>query len=914
MVFEKLNKEIIKWLESKGYAEASLAQKLAIPEIVSGEDVLIMAPTGYGKTLAAILPIFHKLLENKEAPGVRLLYITPLKSLNRNLTDRIVGLADKVGLSVDLRHGDTPQNIRKQQVEDPADVLVITPETLQSILIGKKVRELLRNVEYVVVDEIHELAENKRGSQLMLALERLRQLCGDFKRIGLSATIGDPEKIARFLTGGEKCKIIDAQSEKKYNIDLEYPKPTAEDLVLAKKIGMIPKGAYCMRRIKELVEKSKSTIVFVNTRETAESLGAKFRNWLPDFPIAVHHSSLSKEVRIDVENKFRDGKLKAIISTSSLELGIDIGSIDLVIQYGSPRQATKLVQRIGRSGHGIGKVSNGVVLCNSFEDYLEAFAIIKKARERWLEEPKVPEKPLDVLAQQIIGICIDFGLNGKTPTKKDIYGIVKRAYPYNNLTEEELESVIAVLRDIYLLGEDEKGYFRTKKGLLYYFENLSTIPNEKNYVVISSELNRRIGVLHQGFVAQYIKRGMEFIMKGEPWKVVEYDDEKITVVSSKNSESAIPSWEGELIPVPREIASTAADERETADFEELRRQRESFVVPTSRQIYIESYENYSIIHSCFGSKINETLSKVIGALISSKLGTSVGTRSDAYRIILKMPEYGQEQIVDALQEIEPEWIESILRKTLRNSSIFEFRFYQIAKRFGVIGKDATFSTNTISKLVDIYVGTPIFEETINELFRVKLDVNGAIAVIDDIRKGKIKVLTSGGYEISPIGIEGLDYTSVSLVRPKEKLKEIYELVHERLLNRKFWFSCLNCGAPLGIFAVRNVPDNLKCSSCGAKLIGFIPSKDKDLAKKVLAKHMAKEMITPEEEELFKRFSESAELFLNYGKQACYVIAGYGIGPTTAKRILKRYNKSDEELLRDIVDAERTFASNRQYWN
>lgn len=913
MVFKTLNKEIIKWLEKKGYTESSLAQKLAIPEIVSGQDVLIMAPTGYGKTLAAILPIFHKLLEKKGAPGVRLLYITPLKSLNRNLTDRIIDIADKVGLEVDLRHGDTPQRIRKQQVDDPADVLIITPETLQSIFTGKKVRELLKNIEYVVIDEIHELAENKRGTQLSLGLERLRELCGDFKRIGLSATIGDPKKISDFLTGGKKCKIIDAQGDKKYDIKLEYPKLEKEDFELAKKLKIMPAGAFCIKRIKELVEASKSTIIFVNTRETAESLGARFKSWDPTLPIAVHHSSLSKDVRIDVENKFKDGKLKAIISTSSLELGIDIGSIDLVVQYGSPRQVTKLVQRVGRSGHGVGRVSKGIVLCSSFESYLEANAIISKIKKRWLEEPLIPEKPFDVLAQQIVGITMDYNMNKKTATKKDIYEIVKRAYPYRNLTEQELDNVIQLLRDIYILGEDEKGYFRTRKGLLYYFQNLSTIPNEKNYLVISSELNKKIGVLHQGFVAQHIKRGTEFIMKGEPWRVTEYDDEKIIVISSKNSEGAVPSWEGELIPVPKDIASSAGDSREDFEFDELIRQKQSFVVPTSKQIYIESYENYSIIHSCFGSKINETLSKVIGALISSRMGTTVGTRSDAYRIILKMPEYGQEQIVSAFEEIEPEWIEDILKRTLKNSSIFEFRFYQIAKRFGIIGQDAVYSSNTLSKLVDIYSNTPVFNETLSELFRLKLDVEGAKKIISDVKKGNIKLNISSGYEISPIGVEGLDYTSVSLIKPKEKLKEIYELVHERLLNRKFWFSCLNCGESMGIYAVRNIPDNLKCRKCNAKLIGFIPTKEKDIARKILAKHIKKLKLTTDENVFFKKFSESAEIFLNYGKQSCYVMAGYGIGPTTAKRILRRYNKTDEELLRNIVDAERTFASNKQFW-
>lgn len=913
MVFKKLDPRIEKWLTSQGYFEGSVAQKMAIPEILEKKDVLVIAPTGHGKTLAAVLPIFSELLKNENAPGIRMIYITPLKSLNRDLFDRMMQLAGEVGIDVDLRHGDTPQNIRKQQVDDPADVMIITPETLQSVLSGKKFVELLKNVEYVVIDEIHELCENKRGSQLSVALERVQRIARKrFQRIGLSATIGDPKLISKFLTGNKECKIVDARAEKKYDIKIEYPKPNEGDKKLAKDLKITVNGAFCLRRIKELTEKSESTIIFVNTRETAESLGARFRTWHPEFPVAVHHSSLAKEIRIDIEKKFKNGELKAIISTSSLELGIDIGSIELVIQYGSPRQVTKLMQRIGRSGHGLGRTSNGILLCNSMDDYLEASAIIEKSKN-WLEEPQIPETPFDVLSHQIVGICMDYNIEKKNPTKEEIYEIVKNAYPYRNLSKEDFDSVIGLMRDIYLIGEDNNKYFRTRKGLLYYYDNLSTIPNEKNYSVVSAELNKKIGVLHQGFVSQHIRRGVEFIMKGEPWRVTEYDDEVITVVSSKNSEGAIPSWEGELIPVPKEIANLAGDNREKFDFIDLATQKEKYVVPTSKRFYMESYQNYTIIHSCYGSKINETLSKVLGVILSSKTGITVGTRKDAYRIIFKMPEYGQEQILEALQEIEPEWIESLLKKSLRNSSMFEFRFYQIAKRFGIIGKTAEFSQSTLSKMVDIYTNTPVFKETLNELFREKLDVRGTVQLLKDLQSKKIKMDTSDGYEVSPLGIEGLDYTSISLIKPKEKIKEIYELVHERLMNRKFWFACVRCGEPLGTYAVKNVPDELACG-CGAKIIGFIPVKEKDLARKVLHRQLKKIKLEPDEKVLFKKFGESAELFLNYGNKSVYVMAGYGVGPTTCRRILGKVHKTEDELLRDIVDAERNFATTKSFWH
>ncbi len=914
MVFNKLNPKIKEWLTKQGYIESSLPQKLAIPEIIEGNDVLVIAPTGHGKTLAAILPLFDMLLKNKNRQGIQLLYITPLKSLNRDILDRIVKLATYIGLEVDLRHGDTPQKVRAQQLADPADILISTPETLQAILIGKKFREHLKSIKYVIIDEIHELCENKRGTQLTLALERLERLIGKkFQRIGLSATIGDPEKISMFLTR-RNCRIIDARSEKGYEINVDYPKPTIDDFELSRKLRTTPNVAYCLRKIKELVNSSDSTIIFVNTRETAESLGAKFKLWNPEFPIAVHHSSLSKDVRIDVETKFKNRELKAIISTSSLELGIDIGSVNLVIQYGSPRQATKLIQRVGRSGHGVGRISRGEIICSSIDDYLEAFAIIKKIKEKWLEEPRIPEKPFDVLVHQIVGICIDFQNENKNPTKDEIYKIVVGAYPYRNLTFEELNSVIDLMKDTYLIWENENGFYRTRKGLVYYFENLSTIPHEKNYKVIAADLNKRIGVLHQGFVAQYIKKNAEFIMRGEPWKVVEKEDDKIRVISSNNKEGAIPSWEGELIPVPMEIAKLSGDLREEIEFGDLKKQKEKFVVPTSEKMYLESFENYVILHSCFGSKVNQTLSKVIGAMISSKIGSSIGVRSDAYRILFKMPElFGQETVIECINEIEPEWIESILMKSIKNSSIFAYRFYQIARRFGIIDKDAEFSQAMISKLIDVYQNTLIYQETIKELFREKLDVKNAKKILSKIKSGKIDLITSSGYEVSPLGAEGLDYSSVSLIKPKEKIKEIYDLVKQRLLKRRFWFACLNCGHEIGSYTVQSLPENLKCPNCEAKLIGFIPARDLELAKKVLKKYFNKSNLTQEEMVLFKKFSETAEIFINYGKKAVFVLAGYGIGPTIGKRILGRFHRTEEDLIKDIVNAERSFIETRMFW-
>jgi len=904
MAFELLNEKTKEWLKEKGYHSESLPQKLAIPKILEGENVLIISPTGMGKTLAAVMPIFEKILNKEE--GINALYITPLKSLNRDLFEKIVNLADKLSLTVDIRHGDTSQKSRKLQREDPSNMLVITPETLQSILIGKKMREHLKNVRFIIIDEIHELVCSKRGTQLALGLERLKELTGQsLQFVCLSATIGNPEEVSKFF--GTNFKIINAISSKEYDIKIEIPPINRDGIELAKQINVDEKTAQSLLRIKELIEKHESTIIFVNTRERAEFLGSLFKKWLFDFPIAVHHSSLSKEVRIDVEEKFRKGELKAIISTSSLELGIDIGEIDLIIQYNSPRQVTKLIQRIGRSGHGLNRISKGVIICNSIEDFLETKAILEKKDEKWLEKNIIYEAPLDVLCHQIIGLCCDYG----KISKEKIYDIIKRAYPYRNLSYEKLIQVLDFMEEISLIRLQNEEYFRTKKGLLYYLNNLSMIPNEMDYIVINQELNKKIGLLHQNFVIQNLKINKSFIMKGESWKVMEMDKNIIKVIPSKDIEGAVPSWEGELIPVHKEVAERAANLRKTENFSELKLQKEKFIIPDEKTIFIEHYEDMVIMHSCFGNKINETFSKILGALITSKIGTSINTKVDAYRIIFKIPYENPEVLLkDSLIELQSEWVYDLIKKSIIRTSLFETRFFNISKRFGVISKNAEYSSIAIQKMLDFYKDSILYEEALKEVLEEKLDINECKEIIKAIQNQKIKVILSSSNQISPLGIEGLQYIVHSLIKPSEKIKEVINIIEERIENNKWFFCCMNCKSEIGTFKVKDIPIDFKCPFCTSKLLGFVKEKYKNIAKKVIKK---KEIIKEEEKEVLKNLLDTSELFIVYGKEACFVMSGYGIGPTTAKRILGKWIKDKKELIKEIINAERNFIETKRYW-
>ncbi|MBI4018526.1 MAG: DEAD/DEAH box helicase, partial [Candidatus Aenigmarchaeota archaeon] len=442
MVFSLFSPKLQALIKQRGFLEPTLPQVLGVPEILSGKNVLIIAPTGSGKTEATCLPLFDA-IQREQLKPISMLYINPLRSLSRDLLDRLVWWADKLDLNIAVRHGDVGAKERAIQREVPPHILILTPETLGAILTGKKMREHLRNVRYVVIDEIHELIESKRGAQLSLILERLREVAGEYKRIGLSATVGNPQMVADFIGS---AKIIRAEMTKKYEINVQSPHPGLKDRAVADDLAIGLETTARLRRIHELIQSHKSVLVFTNTRETAEVLASRLRSLDRNLKHDVHHGSLSKERRIRSEHLFKTQQLKSLIATSSLELGIDIGSIDLVVQYMSPRQVSKLIQRVGRAGHSVGETSKGVILSGD-EDVFESAVIAQRAMNKQLEVPRFHEKALDVLAGQIIGITLDMN----DATEDQAYSIVTRAYPYRTLDRKEFNEIVQFLESLHLV-------------------------------------------------------------------------------------------------------------------------------------------------------------------------------------------------------------------------------------------------------------------------------------------------------------------------------------------------------------------------------------------------------------------------------------------------------------------------------
>ncbi|MEM2535157.1 MAG: DEAD/DEAH box helicase, partial [Candidatus Nezhaarchaeales archaeon] len=411
--FEMLNEEIRRELAALGFTRPTEPQEKAIPLILSGKNLLIVSPTGTGKTEAAVLPVLDMMLRLKRegtCRGIMCIYVTPLRALNRDLWGRLSKLAENIGLSIEVRHGDTPQHVRRKQAQRPPDMLITTPETLQAILIGRTLRRSLINVRWVIVDEIHELVADKRGTQLSIALERLKRITGrSLQRIGLSATVGSIDVVKRFLAGSdEEVDLVYVPMPRKMEIIVDSPSISGHEEITSI-LQVTPHASSAMLKIASEIRKHGSVLVFTNTREATELLSSRLALIASDFEVRAHHGSLSRDERIQAEEGFKEGKVKALICTSSLELGIDIGSVDFVIQFMSPRQSTPLLQRIGRSGHRVGGVARGLIISYSSDDVIESAVLAKRALNQKLEEIKIHERALDVLAHQVVGLVMDEG-------------------------------------------------------------------------------------------------------------------------------------------------------------------------------------------------------------------------------------------------------------------------------------------------------------------------------------------------------------------------------------------------------------------------------------------------------------------------------------------------------------------------
>lgn len=916
MVFHLLHPKLQKAIKELGYLTPTPIQTEGIPRILSGSHVLLIAPTGFGKTEAALFPIISKMIETSNVSGIRCIYITPLRSLNRDLLRRLYALADAVGLSIAIRHGDTTQKERKAIAVRPPDILITTPESLQILLLHRKLREHLRNVRFVIVDEIHELINSKRGVQLAIGLERLVELAGEFQRVGLSATVGAPQLVADFLGGvGRKVEIVDVSGEKRLEIDTVLPMPSEEDHIDAEKFDVTPETLARIRKIAEYLRSSKGAVlIFTNTRDGAEFLASKLRSILGD-SVEVHHSSLSREHRISVEERLKKGRLKAVVATSSLELGIDIGHIDLVIQYGSPRQVSKLVQRVGRSGHGLDKISRGIIVASDFEDLLEAEVIVERAlKGRLEEEVEYHENALDILLHQIVGIALEAKIDGKEINLDYILKVVRRAHPYRNLTEEDIRLVLDFAERHKLL----RGLKPRRHSIRYYFENVSTIPDEKSYKALDETTGRIVGELDSEFVYS-IEPGTKIVLSGRVWVFSRKENDAVYLYPDFDVKGALPAWLGEQIPVPYEVAQEVcirraevlqkalAGENELGlDLEGL----EAELVPTPERLHIHVLGNkYAVIHSCLGTKGNEALGLYLSHALSGYVGP-VGYRSDAYRVLLIFRDYVPINAIEEVFRKPQEFVYRTLRNAIKNSKVFRYRFLQVARRVGIVSKDAQ---EIPTKLIEIYLDDLPGLETLNEMFVERVDVKAMISLIEKLSNGRIPIVVRKLQRPTllekPILEEALrlDFSFRGLSR-----ESLADIVRRRILNKYVTLLCLNCGWTLMTRAAA-LPDDIHCQKCGVRALAVIKGVNLEKARNILNKFRLKQRLSVDERKILENLQQSAAIVLEHGKVGVIIQLAHGIGPKTAIKVLNKVFEG-EDLWLAILDAERQYATTKAFWD
>ncbi len=937
-IFNKLHPKIQEVLQSKGIELPTEPQIKAINPILEGKNVLLIAPTGLGKTESALLPIFHNFLiecNGDKKTGVSILYITPLRALNRDMLRRTFEWAEKLGFSVAVRHGDTSESERARQAKHPPDMLITTPETFQILFTGKRLREHLKKVRYVVIDEIHELASDERGAQLVVGLERLEEIKKDcnmpsFQRIGLSATIGNTGEVAKFLGGVEnglsrKVEIIEAYTSKDIRIWVEKPRVEKDDQVLAKSLSIEPESLAALKRCKELINQHRSTLLFVNTRDTAEILASRYNLLDKDMPIDVHHGSLSKENRMKAEDDFKSGRIKSLICTSSLELGIDIGDTDFVIQYNSPRQVTRLIQRVGRSGHKIGRTSEGVIITNNVEDLAESYVISKKALKNELEETKIRMNPLSVLANQIVSIAIEYG----EIEKNKVFDIIKRAYPFYKLKDDLFDLVVDQLRSQRTIWVDERDgkifIIKRQKSRHYFLENISMIPDEKSFPVIDIATRNKIGELDEGFILNYGFEGSKFILRGRPWRIVKKEENAI-LVSPEKELGTIPSWIGEDIPVPYEVAREVGRLRRLIEEDNLtkdevlhdlislvrKQKKNGFKVPTDKLITIETDgKNSMVINACFGSKVNETIGRLLSALLAQQIGESVGISTDPYRIMLELPVYiSPEKIKEILYQIKPESLEYLVRTILKNSTYIRWQLVHTARKFGAITLDFDNRSIGVKKLQFLLEKTPIFQETIDKVIWDKMDIKNTRKVLEEIQKGKIEVCIQ---KISPIALAGYE-TSKGLMVPPRADSVVLKALEKRLEDNDIILFCVNCKYSW-YTRVERLDLQPKCPRCGAIKLVALKEYEKEQLK------LIREGKSKNIKELRKLYRNSS-LVVAHGKYAILSLMGRGIGPEVASRILSKYSKQELQksettrlkFLKDILKAELNYARTRGFWD
>ncbi|WP_457548670.1 ATP-dependent helicase [Archaeoglobus sp.] len=839
-ILKRLNWIVAEWFRRK-FKSFTPPQRYSIVPALEGKNVLITSPTGSGKTLAGFLPVISDLVslaeEGKLEDRVYAVYVSPLRALNndirRNLEEplrEIYELAKEKGVNLQeiriaVRTGDTTPEEKAKQLKKPPHILITTPETLSIVLSTPKFSRHLTGVKYLIVDEIHALAENKRGTHLTLSMERLENIQeGKMVRIGLSATIHPLDEVARFLVGcaddrERDCIIADVTFEKRMDIKVVSP---IEDFfsVSAEEISEKLYGA-----IAEMVKKCRTALIFTNTRSATERVVYHLKKLLPKYPIKAHHSSLSREVRLEVEEDLKKGKLKAVVSSTSLELGIDIGYIDLVILIGSPKSINRALQRIGRAGHRLEDVSVGRIVVVDQDDLVECTVLVREALSRRLDRIHIPKKPLDVLCQHVIGMALERKWN-----VDEAFRLVKRAYPYKDLTMDEFLDVLKYLSGKFSELEEEKVYGKIwfdgkefgKRSRIrpIYYMNVGTIPDEVAISVITKD-GRFIGKVEEEF-AERLVEGDVFVLAGKTFRYLYSKGMSVVVEEVEGVKPTIPSWFSEQLPLSYDLALRIQKFRgflekniENPEFviEYLQKEfnldyrsakaiynyfyeQKSFsLIPTNERLLIEIFREdryyYHVFHTLVGRRANDAISRVFAYRIGKNSRCNVGISLTDNGFMLKLPFKLSEDEIKALFNLEnfrEDLIASLdktelLRRRFRHVAV---RSFMILRRYmgweKSVYRQQISADNLLKLLKKKYPNFPVLRETYREIVEDYMDIENALDYLERVVDGRVKVEIVELPMVSPFALNVYLVGKEDVVLMADR-REVLKMLHEMIVKR-----------------------------------------------------------------------------------------------------------------------------------